>query len=235
MKRPGVLLAAVVVIGADAVALIEAAYNRSGPPLATIELSERELRLERPQRESTALMLRLAWEPAYRGVSSEDGPGWFDRTKLEELGYDCRLPATDPAASAHYRASTAKPAFVVLELRDGGAAGEARLWAADAGRDLAELRRKHPDAQRFLIVPGLVRLIYNVKWDYNARKELPGAYLRGVVGQLLVGEISVPPSEQAVFGSLSPTSNLLSPRYAVVLHYGRNHEPWIASSRLLGK
>jgi hypothetical protein len=64
------LLAAAVVLGADAIALLEAAYNRSGAPVETIELTERELRLERPLPESTALFLRLTWKPE-RGRSDD--------------------------------------------------------------------------------------------------------------------------------------------------------------------
>ena len=114
------------------------------------------------------------------------------------------------------------------------------LLAVDAGRDLARLRGKYPDTRRFLIVPSLVRLSYVAKWDPNTRRDAPGAYLRGTVAQVLVGQISVPPSERPVLESLDQTTNdyfatpegrARGPRYAAVLYYGRNHEPWIGSCR----
>ena len=55
MRRIAILLAAALVLAADIFVVVKAARNRSGPPIATIELTERELRLVRPQRESTAL------------------------------------------------------------------------------------------------------------------------------------------------------------------------------------
>jgi len=250
MRRIAILLAAALVLTADIFVVVKAARNRSGPPIATIELTERELRLVRPQRESTALFLELAWEPAWgRGrFNFEDGPGWFNQAKLEEIGYDCRLAPSDPSAAAQYRAMTAKEAFAVLEHREAGGAGAgdgrsswSRLVAVDAGRDYAPLRKKYPDA-RFLIVPALVRLLYTVEWDANARRDAPGAYLRGAVVEMLVGQVSVPPSQRSVLQALrqttsdyltTPEARTRGPRYSVVLLYGRNYEPWVESCRLL--
>lgn len=249
MKRPGVLLAAALVVTANAFVLVKVAHNRSGSPAAAIELTERELRLVRPQRESTALFLQLAWEPASGRFKFEDGPGWFDKAKLEQLGYDCRRPLSDPQAVARYRLMPAKEAFAVLEYNQAAWADAgpdratwSRLLAVDAGRDLALLRSKYPDARRFLIAPCLVRLIYQTKWDPNTRREVPGAYLRGTISQMLVSEISVPPSLQSVFESLShntyeyfatPEARLRGPRYSAVLNYGKDNEPWLESARQL--
>jgi hypothetical protein len=237
------------VLAADAFVLIRVAHNRSGAPAAAIELTERELRLVRPQRESTALFLQLAWEPAAGRFKFEDGPGWFDKAKLEELGYDCRPPLTDPQAVARYRLMPSKAAFAVLEynpavLADAGPdrATWSRLLAVDVGRDLALLRNKYADTRRFLIAPCLVKLLYQTKYDPNTRREVPGAYLRGTIAQMLVSEISVPPSERSVFESLSqnthtyfltPEALLRGPRYSAVLYYGKDHEPWLGSSHLL--
>ena len=247
MKRTGLLLAAALVLAADAYVLFNAARNRSGSPAAAIELTERELRLTRPHRESTALFLELAWEPKWRRFKFEDGPEWFNQDKLREVGYDCRLPLTDPSARAHYRAMPAREAFAVLEYNEagGGDAGEdrstwSRLRAVDAGRDPALLRRKYADARRFLVVPSLVRLFYAENWDANTRRFLPGGYLRGAVVDLLVREISVPPTESRVLKDLTSTDDYFAtpearargPRYSAVLYYGRNNEPWINSCRL---
>jgi hypothetical protein len=249
MKRPGVLLAAALVVTANAFVLVRVAHNRSGAPAAAIELTERELRLVRPQRESTALFLQLAWEPASGRFKFEDGPGWFDKAKLGELGYDCRPPLSDPQAVARYRLMPSKQAFAVLEFREAAWADAgpdratwSRLLAVDVGRDLAGLRNKYPDTRRFLIAPCLVRLLYQTKYDPNTRREVPGAYLRGTISQVLVREISVPPSLRSVFESLSqntydyfatPEASLRGPRYSAILHYGKDNEPWLGSGRLL--
>lgn len=249
MRRPEILAAAALVLAADGFVLVEASHNRSGSPGAAIELTERELRMTRPQRDSTALLLELTWRPRGQMFKFEDGPGWFDKSKLAELGYDCRLALTDPLARAHYRAMPAREAFAVLEYRDAAGAGQgldsstqSRLWAVDAGRELAALRKKYADSQRYLIVPAVVRLVYAEKWDANTRRYAPGAYLRGAVVDLQVAEISVPPSERHVLESLGPiTEDYLAteesrsrgPRYSAVLHYGRNNEPWIDSCRLI--
>jgi hypothetical protein len=248
MRRRGAFLAAALVLAADVFVLVKAAQNRSGSPSSTIELTERELRLVRPQRESTALFLDLVLEPPPISAGSDDGPGWFNQAKLEELGYDCRLPLTDPSAPEHYRRMPAREAFAVLEYRKAvpAEAGESRLtWsrlvAVDAGRDPTLLRRKYPDARRVLIVPSLVRLFYQVKWDPNTRRYLPGAYLRGSVVQMRVNQISLPPSQRRVFETLghssydyfaTPEGRARGPRYSAVLYYGKNYEPWIGSCRL---
>ena len=241
MRRPGILLAAALVLAADTLVLVKAAYNRSGSPATAIELTERELRLERPQRESTALFLRFAWQPAPRSFT-------FGRDKLEELGYNCSLPLTDPSAPAYYRALPLREVFAVLEYNQAGWAGPGEVRAAgsrlnpvDAGRDFAELRKKHPDTQRFLIVPALVRPSYRADWDPATRTYAAGGHLVGAVVEVLVKEICVPPSEHRVLESLSHTDDYFAtpegrtrgPRYSVVLYYGRNHEPWIGSCRLI--
>jgi hypothetical protein len=248
MRHPSILLAAATVLAADAFVLAEAAYNRSGRPFASIEITERELRLVRLHSESTAFVLQLAWEPAWGRHKFEDGPGWLDWAKLEELGYDCRLPLTDTSAPAHYGAMPPKQVFAVLEYSQ--AAGVAiadrstrsRLIAIDAGPDYALLHKKYPDTRRFLILPAMVRLYYEAAWDPNTRARTPGGYLRGAVTEMLVGEISVPSSLRRLFEGLdqityeyprTPEALHRGPRYAVSLNYGRNYEPWIGSARLL--
>ena len=249
MKHVGAFLAAGLVLAANVFVLVRVARNRSGSPPAAVELTERELRLVRPFRESTALFLELTWQPAWRGLTFENGPGWFDRAKLEELGYDCRLPVTDPSAPEHYRMMSAREAFAVLQYKEAASTdgGEGRLTmsrlvAVDAGRDPALLRSKYPDAQRFLIVPSLVRLLYQVKWDPNTRRYLPDAYLCGSVVQMQVNQIAVPPSQRGVFEALgkssyeffgTPEGRARGPRYSAILYYGNHHEPWIGACHLI--
>jgi hypothetical protein len=249
MKRPGVLLAAALVLAANAVILAKVAYNRSGTPTAAIELTEYELRLMRPQRESTFLYLRLQWHPLASRFRFEDGPGWFNQAKLQDLGYDCRFPLADPAAPEHYRAMQAKQVLAVLEYKPGmppveqdEAAALSHLEAVDAGLDFDALRQKYPSQGRFLIVPATVRLFFEQRWNPDTRSWLAGAFLQGRIMELLPGEISVPHSQRQIFEALSelsdpyfstPAGRARGPRYAAVLNYGRNHEPWIGACRRL--
>jgi hypothetical protein len=244
-SRRGFLAAASLIGATDALVLGKVAANRSRGPVAAMELTERELHLVRFQRDSTALFLEIQWEPSWARFRFEDGPGWFDRKKLEELGFDCRLPPGDPPARARYRAMLSKTAFLVFEYRDNGGPEPlaSRLHAVDAGRRIEPLRDRYADARRFLIAPALVRLRVATRWDPVARAEAPGSYLRGAIERLLVGEIYVPPPMTAIFQRLKePTREYLArpeaaargPRFAAVVAYGRNHEPWLVSCRLLG-
>lgn len=230
MKRKGVLLAVAVVLVADAIALLEAARNRAGEPVESMRLTERELRLERPTKASTALLLHLNWEPVWRWVRAGDGAEWFEKAKLEELGFDCRLPVTDPSAAAHYRAMGPREVFAVLEYRESaGEENRSGLRVVDAGLDFARLRGKYGGQGRYLIAPGVVRLHLE-----------PGGRLQGGLVELCVGEISVPPRERGVFEDLAETSaeyfatpegGAKGPRYTAVIYYGKNLEPWVASCR----
>ena len=104
MTRKGALVAAAVVIFFNLATLAAVWVNRSGEPEAVLQLTERELSLPPREAENTALALQLEW------VDTEllrPGPGWFDKRKLEEIGFDCSVPLTpgrsiavDPAVTA---------------------------------------------------------------------------------------------------------------------------------------
>jgi hypothetical protein len=118
------------IVAVNAVALLGAAYNRSGEPESVLRLSERELR--RPhqqwgfQRENSGLGLKLQWRVTTRRVEKDDGhyyaqfdrwgdPVWLDRAKLAELGID--IPAAlDERGRRRYEKVTAKEVLLVLEL-----------------------------------------------------------------------------------------------------------------------
>lgn len=231
MKRRGVLLAVTVVLVSDAVALVQAARNRSGEPLESMQLTERELRLVRPTSESSYVVLRLEWAQGRGWKRPEDDSGWFDKSKLEELGFDCRLPTTEPSAEARYRAMGPKQVLAVLEYREDNEYDDnTRLLVVDAGLDFTSLHRKYASPGRYLIVPGLVR----VRIGTNG-------HLRGALTELLVDDLSVPPRELAVFENLKLGSSayfgpsnlkMHPPRYTATLFYGKNLEPWVASCRL---
>ena len=190
MKHATLWAAAAVVIASNAAALIGVALNRSAVN-QQIDLTERELTVDKPSDDNSGVSLHLRW------VNSvpDDGPGWFGADKLAELGFDVRTPVTDPAAEVRYRDVLPRDAFVVLEL--GGATWEAwvkkqedreqqrvyndsrgpswarsgtRLIAVDAGRDPAALRHRYPDQARYLIAQTTIRLARQSRWDPQTKR-----------------------------------------------------------------
>lgn len=181
-----------------------------------------------------------------------EAPGWFDRAKLAEIGFDVRVPLTDPAAEIHYRGVLPRDAFAVLEC--GGPAWEewiqhaedsarrvsptvpvwdpraqTHLLPVDAGRDPGALRRKYPDPARHLIVRAVVRLSYQRTWDPNTRQMVSPKFLRGEIQTVLPDEIHVPlPQAVALPGQPADRNTA---RYAVTLRYGARYEPWVVAIR----
>ena len=113
-----------------------AALNRSGEPEAVLVLTERELRLPARQAENTALTLALVFE---RWRERGDGrrcasAGWFDRAKLESIGFDCSRPVTAEHAD-YYRTRPPRATYAALEY-------EGALWLKQSSRLRA--RRNRP-------------------------------------------------------------------------------------------
>ena len=237
IRYRSVFLAVAVVLAGNAVVLIGVARNRSGGPRALIELTERELLIPTVEEENSGLSLELRWDNRSRRWPHrfEDGPGWFDRRKLEELGYDCRVDPADPAADKHYQRALPIEAFIVLEYE-----GEAwqqwlakppepppprfvepqqppdpqreslshtRLFAVDVGRDASLLRQKYGDPKRFLITPGHVQLIRESKRDEESGKSV-STYLRGAISEVFVQRIHVPLEHRRALDTFRKESSL---------------------------
>lgn len=241
MRRAGPLLAAAVVVVANLLALASVARNRSGEPEAELWLTERELPRAPWTDESSGVFLRLEWARSRPG-SKADWP-WFDRAKLESLGFDCSHPADAKDADSHYARVMPREAFVVLEL-DGEAfarwleAREAqppapsppsgppespretasRLVPIDAGTDAAALRRLHPDRARHLIVPAVV----SPAWK--------DGLVFGRIRQLRVSQVHVPKDVANGVPALRQRGTA-APRYEVLVRFGRRLEPWAVEAR----
>ena len=242
MKHATLWAAAALVIASNAVALIGVALNRSAVA-QQIDLTERELTVDKLSEDNSGVSLHLRW------VNSvpDDGPGWFGADKLAELGFDVRMPVTDPSAETRYRNVLPRDAFVALEL--GGATWEAwvskqeereqhiynasrgpswaragtRLIAIDAGRDPAALRRRYPDQARYLIVQATIRLSPGRWGPPTDRRTFD--YLSGYIQQITPDEIHLPlPYASAISGAKQN-------KYIVTLSYGNRYEPWIAMFR----
>lgn len=154
---------------ANAVALLGAAWNRSAAPESALKLTQRELRLPYwgVARENSSMALNLSWRvPAsdsdnaiswgYADISRS--PAWLDQAMLESLGFD--TAANVQAKTAGRRTQQlSKEVLLVLEL-DGAAYQQslerARRYAAEENAKLAaipdnaELKRRAKQAQERL-------------------------------------------------------------------------------------
>jgi hypothetical protein len=253
MKLLSLILAAALVLLTDVFVLVGVSVNRSATT-EEIELTERELPLQPAGEDNTGVSMRLSqigaigfgWSP------SAEKAGWFDQAKLAEIGFDVRMPLTDPAAEIRYRDVLPRDAFVVLEY--GGPAWEewvknaeestlrasptlppwnprdqSHLIAVDAGRDPDALRRKYPDLGKHLIVRAVLRLVYERTWDPNAHQMVPPKFLRGEIQTVAPDEIHVPLPEAATLSGLP--ADRRKPRYVVTLRYGTHYEPWVVKVR----
>jgi hypothetical protein len=144
MRKYGAFLAASLILLVNIIVLAGVARNRSGDPDALVELTERELPLSASpvsrREENTGIALKLDWNRypflgKLSGRARTDLPAdLFDQAKLEELGFDCRMPPNDPRADLHYQKMLPRKAFVVLEYE--GKAWDA--WREQARVDLSD-------------------------------------------------------------------------------------------------
>jgi len=218
--------------------------------VGTVELTERELCFSRSSADNTGVFLQLIWDSQALRWRREpqDGPGWFDRAKLAELGFDVDWPVESKDAGAHYFAVPDRRVFVALEY-DGPSSrtipGDARpehtrLFAIDAAKDYQTLRRRYPDFSRHLILPGIVSLVLEQPRDPETGQPAGQPYLRGGVWGLEPPQIQVPLPHSRVLTSLGggpcarpgvKSSESRLPRYRVKLAIGREHIPWVVEVR----
>jgi hypothetical protein len=246
VRKALVLAALAVILLANSWGVIAALRNRATARGGTVELTERELRLEQLAGDSTVTLLRLRWDTLPGGRGNEGVPQWLDASKLEELGFECQVPATSPHARQHYGAMGSALVYVVLEYMgeawkksgEQRAAGT-RLFAVDAGTDPVALRQKHPNEALHVIVRGLVRPHLREKKDSRQASSSPPV-LCGRVEQILPPLIFVPSSKAELLRDLrrrgweeGQDREEEAPRFAVVVSWGEAYEPWVSSVRLL--
>ncbi len=223
MKKPGLLLAAAVVIVSNALVLVGVARNRASTPVETIQLTQRELPKGFSEKEDTGVSLRFNWNMGFYGA----GNSWLDEAKLRSLGFDTAAALRDKKHQPLPR-----PAFVVLEydgpawehyqqttaLRTPGInlSMQSRLVPIDAGKFAEPLLQKYSVRQKYLVARGVVRAYVNA-FDPVARKAVPDR-VEGMVSEILPQNIHVPPSLSSVFSA---------PSYTVTLTYGHRFEPWV--------
>ncbi|HOC16706.1 MAG TPA: DUF4824 family protein [Vicinamibacterales bacterium] len=167
-------------------------------------------------------------------VPAVPAASWFDRAKLEEVGFDCSLPL-DRANAARYRAMPPRRTYAVLEYegeawrsleRSRGSGGRqsdraSRLVVVDAGPDRKALRARWPDRRRAVVVPATAALVVEGGQD--------GRYvLHGRVIEIFPSQLNVPRPLNRVLAPLQRRTGDEGPaRYRVRVIWGRR-DPWIA-------
>ncbi len=98
-----------------------------------------------------------------------------------------------------------------------------RLFVVDAGRDAAALRAKYPDAGRYALVHGKVRL------EWSGRST---GIVRGFVSGLSIESINVPFALRELFESAAPADDVEQNRAAfeAAVAFGKRLEPWITAA-----
>jgi hypothetical protein len=232
MRRTGLLLAAAIVVIANAAAWVVAARNRAAEPEAVLVLTERELRLPVKEADNTALTLSIVFEPP-RKTPAEPvrDAGWFDCAKLESIGFGCGRPIT-PDSAEYYRTRIPRTTFAALEYRERDPL-ETHLAPIDVDNDAEALRRRHPDRRRVAIVQATAVMTYVAN---------PGQppFLMGRITSVLPEGIHVPREWRSLLTPLQSEARVTDwppparePRFRATVAWGRRLEPWITSIELI--
>lgn len=113
MKRSGLIAVLALVVLVNVIVLAGVRYNRSSEPEAAVTLTERELHLRSNSKENSGVSLKLEANLGYNRWNEVSH--WFDRKKLEAVGFDCSMPVDAGDALRYYERSLPRQAYVVLE------------------------------------------------------------------------------------------------------------------------
>lgn len=244
--RGTVAVALVMPVAFTAAVLGAVSWNRSAGRGPTF-LTDRELWLNARSDDNSVTTMSIIWEQ-----DSLEEP-WLDRMKLVALGFSCDVDPSAPEAERYYARQLPRRAYIAFEYdgpawekrlarreaevrktqTDRGVADSltrlrerSRLVAMDAGLDGDALARRYPDAQRYLIAAGVVRLI-------RFKPQTEPAFLTGSVNEVDPRTLHVPRDLARI---LPAGSSQWDPdrrrRYRVEVWYGRRFEPWITSISL---
>ncbi|MGA3236794.1 MAG: DUF4824 family protein [Bryobacteraceae bacterium] len=263
MKRASLIIAVSIVLAANALALFHAARNRAGNPEAEMTLTNRELRYfdQSAIDDDSGVTLHLQWTDPniLSNPELEDRPNWFDRQKLQALGFDCGVDPGSPDAARLYQRQRPRQAFVALDY-DGAAwhqllqeheealakrrvtpepddsagfsAVMSHLVAIDADLDPVKLRARHPDRRTVLILPAVVAVTLDRLTYYGVKSasERPPR-ISGRI-QELPSSIHVPRPFSDEFRRPDQSQRKLFNNYTVSLRYGSSLEPWVTGVQI---
>lgn len=119
MNRPLLPAAIALLVVSNVWVLAHVALNRSGEPDSEMELTARELNYYGSRSDDSSVVLLLRWQntaPQYPTPGPAASPGWFDQKKLEDLGFDLRVPPSSPRAQRFYTNLRSREVFVALEF-----------------------------------------------------------------------------------------------------------------------
>ena len=138
------------------VVLAGVAYNRSGDPLLTIELTERELPIvvsAGSKDENSGTTLSLKWhvlspdkDPEYLSTTYGSS-AWLDDEKLTELGFDMKKFKSEPDKYRHRTSHLATEAVLVLEYQ-GDAYLKALAFVKEKEEQLRLMVAEYPGDER---------------------------------------------------------------------------------------
>lgn len=191
-----------------------------------------------------------AWAFAYNGGS----PNWLNQAKMLALGFEKSAVSQSPDGQSRRSQSLSRDVLLVLELdgaayqaalaravqfSEATSAQEkkqasdmlkreqdenSRLFVIDAGLDVAALRARYPDRNRYAIVHGQVRP--------NGAVEKDNAALAGFISSVSANSLNVPLEWRHVFDGASAVrrDGQTSVRYTVDVKFGQRLEPWIGQA-----
>jgi len=148
------------------------------------------------------------------------GPAWQKARERARANAARHEAAAQANADSKEFAARAKRAQDILKAEEESGS---RLFAIDAGLDLAALRAKYPDRSRFLILKAHVR----PRLETRERK----TWVTGYVSELAVPTLNVPHALRAglepVLRAPPRTPGGLAQPFEATLAVGQRLEPWI--------
>ncbi|HFL6902120.1 TPA: DUF4824 family protein, partial [Pseudomonas aeruginosa] len=170
-------------------------------------LDEESVRRYRRQQEKQVLLVLELDGPAYRREVR------LAEERLAEASARSKALPKDEMLSSQMEAARHQ-----LKHEQGEAS---RLFIVDAGLDLAALRQRYPERQRYAIVKGRVR-----PWSaVDGGRTLVGGY----ISRTDLAAINVPRQWHAVFAKVDEQNYRLAP-LELHLSFGQRLEPWITNA-----
>lgn len=111
-------VATTLVVVTNVVALGGVAYNRSGEPESTLQLTEREIPIQYwswPDNENSAIHLELHWRLSFDNDEGLLGIEWLPADKLQQLGFDLPAPGATSDERRRLMMQPAREVFLALE------------------------------------------------------------------------------------------------------------------------